>query len=77
LILFGLIFGRWWRLCLAAAAVGWPLLLVATNVMDVEPGLLAASGLALVNAGFGVLMHRVALRAIGLLRHQYTAHRAR
>jgi hypothetical protein len=42
LLLFGLIFGRWWRLSLIAAAIGWPLLLVATGVMRLSPGLLGA-----------------------------------
>src|SRR6266508_4391883 len=31
LILFGLVFGRWWRLCLTAAALGWPVLLVVSD----------------------------------------------
>ena len=32
-ILFGLIFGRWWCLSLIAAAMGWPVVLLATVVM--------------------------------------------
>jgi hypothetical protein len=64
LILFGLVFGRWWRLSLIGAALGWPLLLVATDVMGVEPGLLGASGLAVVNTGAGVLIHQGILRLI-------------
>jgi hypothetical protein len=68
LILFGLVLGRWWRLSLAAAAVGWPALLVATDVMDVEPGLLGASGLAIANAGVGVLIYQGILRMIRKLR---------
>lgn len=63
-ILFGLIFGRWWRSSLAAAALGWPALLLATDVMGVEPGLLGASGLAIANAGVGVLIHQGVLRMI-------------
>jgi hypothetical protein len=72
LILFGLVFGRWWRLSLVAAAVGWPVLLVATDVMDVEVGLLGAAGLAVINAGDGVLVHQGILRALRLLRHRHT-----
>lgn len=71
LILFGLVFGRWWRLSLVAAAVGWPALLVATDVMDVEVGLLGAAGLAVINAGVGVLVHQGALSALRLLRHRH------
>lgn len=66
LILFGLVFGRWWRLSLVAAAVGWPVLLLATDTMDVEAGVLGAAGLAVVNAGFGVLVHQGVLRAVKL-----------
>jgi hypothetical protein len=31
MILAGLIFGRWWRATLIGAAIGWPLLLIATG----------------------------------------------
>lgn len=64
LIVAGLIFGRWPRASLVAAALGWPALLVATDVMDVEVALLAAAGLAVLNAGIGVLAHQLALRAV-------------
>jgi hypothetical protein len=63
LILFGLMFGRWWRWTLIAAAVGWPAWLVATDVMDVGAGLLGSSLLAVANAGVGVLIHQGALRS--------------
>lgn len=62
MILFGLVFGRWWRAALIASAVGWPAVLVATGVMSVEPGLLGAAGLAVANAAVGVFVHQVVLR---------------
>jgi hypothetical protein len=68
LILLGLLLGRWWWLPLTIAAVGWPVLLVATETMDVTPGLVAASGLALLNAGVGVAVHQGILRAVRRLR---------
>jgi len=68
LIALGLILGRWWRLSLVAAAVAWPVALVAGGVMNVELGLLGAAALAVVNVGAGVLVHQVALRSIRLLR---------
>ncbi|MEP6527565.1 MAG: hypothetical protein ABJA86_10410 [Nocardioidaceae bacterium] len=74
LILFGLASGRWWRLSLVAAAVGWPVLLLATDVMDVEVGLLGAVGLAVINTGIGVLVHQVGLRTLRLLRHHQASH---
>jgi len=71
LILLGLILGRWWRLSLIVAAVGWPLVLVASNVMNVDVGLLGASGLAVLNTGVGVLAHQGTLHVARLLRrHQ-------
>ena len=75
LILFGLAFGRWWRLSLIAAALGWPVLLVVSDVMDVEVGLVGAAGLAVINTGIGVLVHQGSLRAVRLLRHRHTSHR--
>lgn len=62
LILFGLVFGRWWRSSLIAAAVGWPVLLITTDVMSVEVGLLGAAAIAITNAAVGVLAHQVLLR---------------
>ncbi|MET8835929.1 hypothetical protein ABZV78_18685 [Micromonospora sp. NPDC004540] len=68
LILLGLLLGRWWWLPLSLAAVGWPVLLVATGTMDVTPSLVAASGLALLNAGVGVAVHQGVLRTLRRLR---------
>jgi hypothetical protein len=75
LILFGLVFGRWWRFSLIAAALGWPILLVSSDVMSVEVGLLGAAGLAVLNTGIGVLVHQGSLRAVRLLRHRYASSR--
>ncbi|WP_174534424.1 hypothetical protein [Micromonospora chalcea] len=68
LILFGLLLGRWWRSSLVAAALGWPVLLVATGVTDVGAGLLGAAVLAAANTGVGVLLHQGARLAIRRLR---------
>jgi hypothetical protein len=73
LILFGMVFGHWWRLSLVAAAVGWPLLLVATDAMNVEVGLLGAAGLAVINAGIGVLVHQSVLWTLRLLGHRHAS----
>jgi hypothetical protein len=72
MILFGLIFGRWWRPTLATATVAWPLLLVTTNVIDVDEAgiLVGAALLAVVNAGVGVLAHQACLRGYRHLRHR-------
>src|SRR5258708_16767428 len=61
--MFGAVFGRWWRVTLLASALGWPLLLVVTAAMSIEPALLGASALAVLNTGAGVLIHRGILHA--------------
>lgn len=68
LIVGGLVFGRWPRVTLVAAAVGWPVLLVATGVMGLELQLAEAAGLAVLNAGAGVLLHQGIRWAVGRLR---------
>ncbi|WP_435121721.1 hypothetical protein [Micromonospora tulbaghiae] len=68
LILFGVLLGRWWRSSLVAAALGWPVLLVATDVTEVDAGLLGAAVLAVVNTAAGVLLHQGARLAIRRLR---------
>ncbi|MCZ7376492.1 hypothetical protein [Micromonospora sp. WMMC250] len=64
LILFGLLFGRWWRPSLIAAALGWPILLVAGGSTGVGPALLGASALAVANTAVGVLAHQGIRRAV-------------
>ena len=73
LILFGLVFGRWWRPALAVAAVGWPAVLVAGDVMELEVGLLGAAGLAVLNTGVGVLVHQAIRRAVRRWRDRQRA----
>lgn len=75
LILCGLVFGHWWRLSLITAALGWPLLLLVSDVMSVEVGLVGAAGLAVINTGIGVLVHQGGLRAARLLRHRHPSPR--
>jgi hypothetical protein len=61
MIVFGLIFGRWWRAALIAAAVFWPALLVIDGVMGLSVGLLAAAAFGVANAGVGVAAHQAVL----------------
>jgi hypothetical protein len=51
LLLVGLLFGRWWKIAVPVAVVGWPALLIATGVdsgfgFAVSAGLLAAANVA-------------------------------
>jgi hypothetical protein len=73
MILFGLVLGRWWRVALVTAAIGWPLLLVATDVVDFNAGLIGAAAPAVANAGVGVLAHQGCLHAYRHL-HRRTSH---
>lgn len=61
LILFGLIFGRWWLITLILGTLVWPIVLVASGTMDLEWDLLGAAGLALLNTLAGVLLHQALL----------------
>jgi hypothetical protein len=58
LILLGVVFGHWWRWTLVGAAVGWPALLVAADVIGLGWQLLGAAALAVVNTAVGVLVYQ-------------------
>ena len=58
LILVGLVMGRWWRVVMPLAAVGWPVLLIATGVSSGFDFVLAAAGLAIANVTVGVLVYQ-------------------
>lgn len=75
MIIFGLVLGRWWRLALVAAAVGWPALLVADGVTDVDVELFGAAGLAVANTAVGVLVHQGALMGVRKSRRRREAGR--
>lgn len=66
MILFGLLFGRWWRTALAVSAVAWPVLLVATGITGEAATLAVAAVLSVANAALGVLAHQVLLRLFRL-----------
>jgi hypothetical protein len=72
LIVFGLVFGRWWRITLLAAAVGWPLLLVAIGIVaPYEADTVAVAAIfAVINTAVGVLPHQVCLQTYRLLRRR-------
>ena len=59
LILVGLALGRWWRVVIPLAAVGWPILLIVTGVDSGFDFVLAASALAIANVTVGVLVYQV------------------
>lgn len=58
LICVGLVFGRWWRIVIPLATVGWPAVLIVTGVDGGLPFALGAAGLAIANVVVGVLVHQ-------------------
>jgi hypothetical protein len=68
LILVGLVFGRWWRIVIPLAAVGWAVLLIATGVDGGFVFALGAAAIAIPNVTLGVLVHQ----ALWLLVHRVT-----
>ena len=82
MILFGLLFGRWWRVCLAAAAVLWPVLLLSTGTPVGAEGsllwtILAAVFLGAANAAVGAGVHHGILALVRRLRQKVHARRRR
>jgi hypothetical protein len=77
MILLGLVLGRWMPVAFLAAAVGWPLLLVASGVVAPDDGqtLATAAVLAVINAAVGVVTHQVCLLSYRLLRYAFLRRR--
>lgn len=68
-ILWGLIFGRWWKTALIGSAIAWPAVLAIDGVMGLEPGqLLAAALLAVANATVGAAVHQGVLWLVRRVR---------
>lgn len=68
-ILFGLVFGHWWRGALVAGTVGWPALLLATGTLASGGAMTAAAALALVNVGVGILLWQAGAWGLRRVRH--------
>ena len=68
LLIVGLVLGKWWRVVVPLAAIGWAVLLVATGVGSGLAFALGAALFGLINVTLGVLvfqgarllLHRVA-----------------
>ncbi len=74
LLLVGLVFGRWWRVTVPLATVGWVVLLLIGGYGSGLAFAAGAGGLALANLIVGVLL----FQAIARLAHALAAlsHRA-
>jgi hypothetical protein len=70
MIVFGLLFGRWWRFALVAAAVVWPAVLMVDGVMGLSADLLGPALLGAGNAAVGVGLHQGVLWFVRRLRRR-------
>lgn len=58
-ILWGLVFGRWWKATLVGSAIAWPAVLVIDGTIGLGIGqLIAAASLAVANAAVGAAVHQ-------------------
>ena len=67
LILFGFALGRWWKVTVPIAAVGWPLLLVMSDI-DLDRSEVAdAAILGMANAAVGAALYLAAAGLVGVV----------
>lgn len=64
LIVVGLLLGKWWRVVIPVAAIGWAGLLVGTGVDSGLTFILGAVALGLINVTLGVLVFQGARFAL-------------
>ena len=72
MILFGLVFGRWWKLAIAAGAMLWPAILVFTGVIGVAD-VVGVAALGALNTAAGVAVHQAALWLVRAIRRDRPA----
>ena len=71
LLLVGLVLGRWWRVVIPAAAIGWAVLLMVLGVDSGFSFVAAAALLGAINVAVGVVVFQAArllLRSMFLSR---------
>ena len=67
MILFGFALGRWWKATVPIAAVGWPLLLVMSDI-DLDRSEVAdAAILGMANAAVGAALYLAAAGLVGVV----------
>lgn len=74
-ILFGLLCGRWWKSGLVAGTLGWPLFLLANDILHSPQEVLGALGLGFVNTFAGVAVHQLALSLVRTARKRRATQR--
>lgn len=75
MILFGLVFGRWWRSAIAAGALVWVVfVLILADVTFSDAGVLGgAAALGAANAAVGVAVHQAVLWLVRRMRRDQPA----
>jgi hypothetical protein len=75
LLLVGLAFGKWWRISIPAATIGWALLLLATGGISDLAHFMGAAWIGFINVTVGVLVFQAARLAYrGIARqHRHAA----
>ena len=70
MIIFGLLAGRWWKSALVVGAVGWVVVLLVSDVLDISQPLIiwGAAILGLANTGVGVAIHQGVLWLVRSVR---------
>lgn len=68
MLLFGLVFGRWWRSTLVVGTIGWPALLLAGGILQSAGQIGGAAALGFANTLAGVLVHQLVLALVRKLR---------
>jgi hypothetical protein len=63
LLLAGLVLGKWWRVVIPAATVGWVVVLVATDIGSGAAFVASAALFGVINLTVGVLVNQ-AMRAL-------------
>lgn len=78
MILFGLVFGRWWKLAIAAGALVWTVVILTVADTSVGNGgvLGTAAALGAANAAVGVAAHQAGLWLVRRLRRDRPAVRS-
>ena len=56
LLLAGLVFGKWWRMSIPVATIGWAVLLLATGVVHGLAQVAGAAMFGFINVTVGVLV---------------------
>ena len=75
-LLVGVLFGRWWKITVPVAVLGWPSLLIASGIDSGFQFALAAALLAAANVVAGVLAHQAVtllVRRVASLRRNATS----